>query len=469
MCHSSPVDLTDTAGEPVITRSTPQQRELQRKWYWYDWACSAFVTATMTVLFGPYVTALANKAACPTQPTDDECLRDLHVLGIPIPPGSLVPYTLTVSTIVSAVILLFIGAIADRSPRPTRLLGLFTLVGGLAATSMFFLEGDNWQLAVLLVIVANLSLGGSLVVYSALMIRITPPNDRDRVSTVGWSFGYLGGGLMLAVALAFLSFHEQLGLSLSMTVRIVFAAGGIWWIVFGLIPVLGLKDVPGSANPRGREPVIRGSLTQLKQTFGELRGYPQTMRFLIAYLFYNDGIQTVIAAAALYGALELDFSENQLFITILVVQFVAFFGALLFGRLARTRGSRQLILLSLVLWTGVVCVAFFVPKGAFGPWLLLAVGIGIVMGGSQSLSRSLFSHLIPHGRESEFFSLYQAMERGTSWLGTFVFGLVYQLFHNYRLSIIALIIFFAVGGALLRTVDVRKGISDVGNEVPQVI
>lgn len=469
MCHSSPVDLTDTADEPVTTSSTPQQRGLQRKWYWYDWACSAFVTATMTVLFGPYVTALANKSACPTQPTDQDCLRDLHLFGIPVPPGSLVPYTLTVSTIISAVVLLFIGAIADRAPRPTRLLGLFTVTGALAASAMFFLDGDNWQLAIVLVIIANLSMGASLVVYSALMIRITPPDDRDRVSTVGWSFGYLGGGLMLAVALAFLSFHESLGISLSMTVRIVFAAAGIWWLVFAVIPVLGLKDVPGSANPRGRQSVVRGSVKQLRETFGELRTYPQTMRFLIAYLFYNDGIQTVIAAAALYGSLELKFSENQLFITILLVQFVAFFGALLFGRLARTRGSRQLILFALVLWTGVVCAAFFVPRGAFGPWMLLAVGIGIVMGGSQSLSRSLFSHLIPHGRESEFFSLYQAMERGTSWLGTFVFGLVYQLFHNYRLSIIALILFFAIGGLLLRTVDVRKGIKDVGNQAPAVI
>lgn len=463
------MDLTEKADEPVTTRSTPEQRGLQRKWYWYDWACSAFVTATMTVLFGPYVTALANKSACPTQPTDQDCFTDLHVLGIPIPPGSLVPYTLTASTIISAVVLLFIGAIADRSPRPTHLLGLFTLVGGLAASAMFFLDGDNWPLAILLVIIANLSMGASLVVYSALMIRITPPNDRDRVSTVGWAMGYLGGGLMLAAALAFLSFHEKLGISLSMTVRIIFAAGGLWWIIFGVIPVLGLKDVPGSLNPRGRQPVLRGSLRQLRTTFGELRGYPQTMRFLIAYLFFNDGIQTVIAAAALYGALELKFSENQLFITILLVQFVAFLGALLFGRLARTRGSQQLILFSLVLWTAVVCVAYFIPRHAFGPWMVLAVGIGIVMGGSQSLSRSLFSHLVPHGRESEFFSLYQAMERGTSWLGTFVFGLVYQLFHNYRLSIIALILFFAIGGLLLRTVDVRRGIQDVGNQVPVVI
>lgn len=466
MCHSSPVS-TAPAVAPV--RSTPQQISLQKKWYWYDWACSAFVTATMTVLLGPYVTTLANKAACPTQPVDETCHTDLSVLGISVPPGSLVAYTLTVSTIISALVVVFIGAVADRSPHPTKLLGFFAAAGGVTAASMFFLEGDKWQLAVVQVIIANLCLVASLVIYSALMIRITPADDRDRVSTIGWSYGYSGGFLMLGVGLAFLSFHEKLGISTSMTVRIIFAAAGVWWLVFALIPVLGLRDVPGTVSPKEKTPLIRGSIRQLRETFSEMRGYPHTMRFLIAYLFFNDGIQTVISAASIYGKLELKFSDTQLFITILFVQFIAYFGARLFGRLARTRGSQRLILFSLFLWTGVVAVAYFIPEKAFLLWLVLAVGIGIVMGGSQSLSRSLFSHLIPHGRESEFFSLYQAMERGTSWLGTFVFGLVYQLFHSYRLSIIALIIFFVVGGLLLKSVDVRRGITDVGNRVPQVI
>lgn len=452
----------------AVNRSTPEQRRLQRSWYWYDWANSAFVTATMTVLFGPYVTALANQAACPDKATDEKCLVPVSMLGIDVLPGAVAPYTLTASTIISAFILLFVGSIADRAARPTHLLGFFTLVGGIAATAMFFLEGDRWQLAVVLAIIANLCLGAGLVVYSALMIRITPPDDRDRVSTVGWALGYLGGGLMLGVSLVLLTVHESLGLTTGMTVRIIFAAAGIWWILFSLYPVIALRNVK-NAEAAPDQPMFRGSLKQLKHTFQEMRSYPQTMRFLIAYLFFNDGIQTVIAAAAIYGALELKFNESQLFITILLVQFVAFVGAMIFGRLARTRGSKQLILMSLLLWTGVVAVAYFIPEKAFVPWLILGVGIGIVMGGSQSLSRSLFSHLVPRGRESEFFSLYQAMERGTSWFGTFVFGLVYTIFHSYRLSIIALIIFFVVGGLLLRRVDVRRGIEDVGNTVPQVI
>lgn len=458
------MEITDA---PVVHASTPQQRAWQRKWYWYDWACSAFVTATMTVLFGPYVTALANKAACPTQPTDVTCETDLHVLGIPIAPGSLAAYALTASTIVSALVLIIVGPLADRSTRPTRLLAVFTTVGAVAAAALCLATGDDWQLAVVLAIVANMSLGCALIVYSALMIRITPPDDRDAVSTKGWSYGYLGGGLMLLAALVFLSLHDTFGVSTGAAARIIFLAAGLWWIGYALITVTGLRDVP----PASREDRVAAptSVAQLRATFREIRGYPQTMRFLIAYLFFNDGIQTVISAASLYGKLELKFSDTQLFLTILWVQFVAFGGALLFGRLARRHGAKSLILNALVLWTVVVAVAFFIPQKAFLIWMVLAVGIGLVMGGSQSLSRSLYSHLVPHGRESEFYAFYQAMERGTSWLGTLVFGLVFQLFHNYRLSIIALIAFFVVGGLLLRTVDVRRGIAQVGNRVPRVV
>ncbi len=459
--------MTEVEIEPGRA-STPEQRRHQRRWYWYDWANSAYVTVTVTVLFSPYITTLANKAACPSQPTDQTCRVDLHVLGIAVAPGSLAPYTLTISTIISALLLILVGPVIDRSPRPTAYLGGFAFSGALAATLLCFVEGTDWQLGVALIVVANLCLAMSLIVYGALMCRITPPDDRDRVSTRGWAFGYLGAALLLAVILVLLTTHDRLGLDTSQTVRIAFAAAGVWWAVFSLIPVRGLRGVgTGSGSRTGHG--AAADLRQLRETFAALRGYPQTMRFLLAYLFYNDGIQTVIACASLYGVQQLKFDDNQMVITILLVQFVAFGGALLFGRVAGRYGAKTLVLTSLVLWTAVVAAAYFVPTHAFGPWLVLAVFIGTVLGGSQSLSRSLYSHLIPRGRESEFFSFYQAMERGTSWLGTFLFGLVYQLFHDYRLSIVALIVFFVVGGALLRTVRMREGIVAAGNTVPKVV
>lgn len=463
MCQSS---LVTSAATPDQV-STPQQRRWQRKWYWYDWANSAFVTATMTVLFGPYVTALAYEAACPGISDTDLCTVDLSVFGIPVAPGSLAAYAVTASTILEAIVIVLVGPWVDRSPKPARWLAGAATIGGLAGTAIALAEGANWQLAVAMLMVANICLGVSLIVYSALMIRITPADDRDRVSTKGWGFGYLGGGLMLAGALVFMLFAEDLGVGTADAARIIFAAAGLWWLGFSLITIFGLRDAPpASAADRQRS---SNSFAQLADTFREMKKYPQTLRFLISYLFYNDGIQTVIAAASLYGVLELGFSETQMFITILWVQFVAFAGALLFGRAARTRGAQQLILFGLVMWMAVVSCAYVIPEGAFGIWMVLAAGIGLVMGGTQSLSRSLFSHLVPHGRESEFFAFYQAMERGTSWFGTLMFGLVYQVFRDYRLSIIALMVFFVLGGLLLRRVRVREGIEQVGNPVPRVI
>ncbi len=481
----------DSSVESRRTKDTPHQKA----WYWYDWANSAYVTTTLTVLMAPYLTVIAKKAACPTLPSDVACHTNLRVIGIPVDPGSLVFYVLTFSTVVSAIVLIFIGALADRSPKPVRLFATFAWAGAAAACAMFLVSGNSWALGVVLLIFANLCLGSSLVIYDSLLSRIAEPDDRDRVSSRGWAWGYLGGGLLLALNLGLLTLDKQIGISAGMAVRISLLSAGLWWAAFTIIPVLGLRDLHG-AVPDGRQAtrqparqptrqptsqptkwqatkqpsgVVRGSLSQLATTLRELRLYPQTLLFLIAYLFFNDGIQTVISASSVYGAEELTFSSSQLIEIILLVQFVAFGGALLFGRLANHFGAWRVVLNSLALWTVVVTIAFFVPSGAFLTFAGLAVLIGIVLGGSQALSRSIYSQLIPRGREAEFFSLYQAMERGTSWFGTLVFGLVHQLTHSYRWAIIALIVFFVLGGLLLSRVRMREGITAAGNQVPAVI
>jgi UMF1 family MFS transporter len=462
MISAAPSDVA-----PGGRRSTRHQRS----WYWYDWANSAYVTTAATVLFSPYLTSVATAAACPNLADGAVCRTNLDVLGIPVSPGSLVPYTLTISTIVSALVLVFVGAIADRATRPTRLFAGFAWAGAAAASAMFLVTGTSWQLGVLLLILANLCLGGSLVIYDSLLCRIAGPDERDRVSSRGWAMGYLGGGLLLALNLALVTLHARVGLSEGAAVRVSLLSAGLWWAGFTIIPVLGLRDLRGTtATPAdSRAGVVRGSLAQLARTFAELRRYPQTLLFLLAYLFYNDGIQTVITSSSLYGAEQLRLSQSQLIATVLLVQFVAFGGALLFGRLARSLGAWRVVRDSLALWLLVVVLAFFVPQGAFLVFLALAVLIGIVLGGTQALSRSLYSQLVPRGREAEFFSLYQAMERGTSWLGTLVFGLVHQLTGSYRWAIIALVVFFVVGGVLLSRVRMREGILAAGNTLPAVV
>ncbi|MHB8275276.1 MAG: MFS transporter [Dermatophilaceae bacterium] len=467
--------MTSSVDSPVGT-SRSKDTAHQKAWYWYDWANSAYVTTTLTVLMAPYLTVIAKKAACPTLPSDVACHTNLAVVGVPVDPGSLVFYVLTISTILSAIVLIFIGALADRSPRPVRMFATFAWAGAAAASAMFLVSGDNWVLGVLLLVFANLCLGSSLVIYDSLLCRIAEPDERDRVSSRGWAWGYLGGGLLLTLNLGLLTLDKQIGLSQGMAVRISLLSAGLWWAAFTIIPVVGLRDLRGTTETTTettttgeRAGVVGGSLKQLASTLRELRFYPQTMLFLLAYLFFNDGIQTVISAASVYGAEELKFNSSQLIQIILLVQFVAFGGALLFGRLANRFGAWRVVLNSLVVWTFVVTMAFFVPAREFLIFAGLAVLIGIVLGGSQALSRSLYSQLIPRGREAEFFSLYQAMERGTSWFGTLVFGLVHQFTHSYRWAIIALIVFFAVGGTLLSKVRMREGIIAAGNAVPSVI
>jgi UMF1 family MFS transporter len=467
LCHPPPM-TTRVAQSP---HAVAENRRHRRSWYWYDWANSAYVTTVGTVLLGPYLTAVAKEAACPGIAADAKCTAYLSVLSVPVDPGSLVPYTVTVATILSAMVLIFVGAIADRSPRPVRLLGGFAWAGALAASLMFFVAGSNWQLGVLLMIVAAVCLGSAQVVYDSLLCRIAAPDERDQVSSRGWALGYLGGGLLLGANLALVTLHGTLGLSTGMAVRLSLLSAGLWWGLFTLIPVIGMWNLRGVERPEvAREAgAVGGSLRQLRTTFGELRAYPQTLLFLLAYLFFNDGIQTVIGVSSLYGSEELHFSQSQLMLTILTVQFIAFGGALLFGKLAARFGAWRSVLLALGLWTVAVAVAFFIPERAFLPFLALGSMIGIVLGGSQALTRSLYSQMIPRQKEAEFFSLYQAMERGTSWFGTLTFGLVHQLTHSYRWAIAALVVFFAVGGLLLARVDVRKGIADAGNEVPRVV
>ena len=461
---SERLDPTGVVADPA------ERRDQQRAWYFYDWANSAYVTTVATVLFAPYLVSVAETAACGAPGTlDDPCTTDLVVLGLPVSPGSLVFYVVTVATVFSALLLPVVGAVADRTPRKKEMLAGFAWLGSACTAAMFFVQGGNWQLGAALLFAGNLALASSLVVYDAILCQVATPDERDAVSSRGWALGYLGGGLLLAANLGLVNLSGWLGLDTALAVRLSLLSAALWWAGFTWVPYLRLRNQPVSRPEAVRGGLLRQSFGQLAATLRDARRYPMTLTFLLAYLFYNDGIQTVIASASVYGEKELGFETSVLIATILLVQFVAFFGALAFGRVARTLGSRRTIMAGLVVWMGVVCVGFFLPAGELVPFLLLAAAIGLVLGGTQALSRSLFSLLIPRGREAEYFSLYQACERGTSWLGTLVFGVVHQLTDSYRPAIVALVVFFVVGLVLLARVDPRTAIRQAGGRVPTVV
>jgi MFS transporter, UMF1 family len=307
------------------------------------------------------------------------------------------------------------------------------------------------------------------VFNDAILCLISNEEERDRVSSTGWAYGYAGGGLLLAANFLLVTFHDAVGISEGMAVRISLLSAALWWAGFTFIPFLGLKNrAPQHVVPDGGG-LVSQSFGQLWATLRDLRQYPVALTFLVAYLFFNDGIQTVIASASIYGVEELEFETGTVLATYLVVQFVAVIGAVGFGRAADRFGAKRVILFGLAIWVAIVTAALFVPARQFVAFLVLAVAIGIVLGGTQALSRSYFSLLIPNGREAEYFSFYHAMERGTSWFGTLVFGLVYQLTDSYRPAIFALVVFFVIGGALLLKVDTARGIREAGNVAPSVI
>ncbi|MFE2499656.1 MFS transporter [Streptomyces scopuliridis] len=435
-----------------------ERRREQRGWYFYDFACSVYSTSVLTVFLGPYLTSVAKAAA-----DADGFVRPL---GIPIRAGSVFAYTVSVSIVVAVVVMPLVGAAADRSGRKKPLLALAAYLGAGATAGMFFLDGDRYLLGALLLIVANASLAVSMVLYNAYLPQIAGPEERDAVSSRGWAFGYTSGALVLVLNLVLYTGHDSFGVSESMAVRICLASAGVWWGAFTLVPLRRLRDRRVVRDGTG---AVGTGWRQLIATLRDMRRHPLTLSFLLAYLLYNDGIQTVISQASVYGSEELGLDQTTLITAVLLVQILAVAGALGMGRMARSYGAKRTILGSLAVWTLILGAGYFLPSGAPVAFYALAAAIGLVLGGSQALSRSLFSHLVPSGKEAEYFSAYEMSDRGLSWLGPLVFGLAFQLTGSYRDAIISLVVFFALGFVLLARVPVRRAIAAAGNPVPERI
>jgi UMF1 family MFS transporter len=417
----------------------------QRGWYFYDWANSAFYTTVITLFLGPYLTELARRAAVGG--------RYVHPFGIPVDYRSYWGYLVALSVATQLLALPVVGAWADASGRKKHLLGLFAYLGSAATMAMYWLHGDRYLLGGALFLVANLAFGASTVIYNAFLPEISTPEERDAVSAKGWGLGYAGGGLLLALNLLLYQSAPRLGLPSELAVRISLASAGAWWAAFSLIPLATLQNRPAVKTAPRPGGLILASYAQFFATMRGLRRCRPAVLFLAAYLLYNDGIQTVITQASHFGSQELKIPIGTLTLAILMVQFLAFFGALLFNWIAARLGSKNALMLSLALWTAVLVFAY-VSVRTTAQFFIMAALVALVLGGSQALSRSLFSLMIPKGSEAEYFSLYEISDKGTSWLGPLIFGLGLQFTGDYRLAILTLIVFFLAGMTLLARVPV---------------
>ncbi|PRH78055.1 MFS transporter [Streptomyces solincola] len=457
------MDDTRTTGHPPDEADDPAAKAARRReqhgWYFYDFACSVYSTSVLTVFVGPYLTSVAKAAA--------DADGFVHPLGIPVRAGSVFPYAVSASLVLAVLVMPLASAAADRTGRRKPLLAAAAYTGSIATAGLFFLDGDRYLLGAGLLIAANAALAVSMALYNAYLPQIATPHERDAVSSRGWAFGYTSGALVLVLDLVLYTGHDSFGLTESEAVRICLASAGLWWGAFTIIPLRRLRD---RRRPRGGQAGPAGSgLRQLRATLKDMRRHPLTLAFLLAYLLYNDGVQTVISQASVYGAEELGLDQTTLITAVLLVQVLAVAGALGMGRLARTYGAKRVLLGSLAVWTAILAAGYVLPAGAPVWFYALAAAIGMVLGGSQALSRSLFSHLVPAGKEAEYFSAYEMSDRGLSWLGPLVFGLAYQLTGSYRDAIVSLVVFFALGFLLLARLPVRRAVEAAGNPVPDRI
>ncbi len=445
----------------------------RRAWYFYDFANSAFSATVITVFLGPYLTEVARGAA--------DASGNIDVLGLNLPADSLYPWAISVSVILQVFIFPIVGAIADHTRNRALFLGLLAYLGALATMALYLVGRGDYLLGATLLIVANVAFGASIVVYNSFLPDLAGPNERDSVSSRGWALGFFGGGILLVLNLFLYLRADSFGVSTDQAIRISLLSAGAWWALWSIVPVAGLRSVqrPGIGSEELAEALraqtttwasaIGARLKELWQTAKEARKYPQTLKFLAAFLLYNDGIQTVIALSGTYALLELSLSEGSIVGAVMVVQFTAVGGALALGFLAGKVGSSRVILGSLVVWVIALVIAYYTPAGAPLAFTAVAGLIGFVLGGSQALSRSLFSQMIPRDKEAQYFGVFEIANRGTAWIGTAVFGIGIAVTGSYRTSILILVVFFVLGGLILWRTNIRQAIAESGNTQPEKV
>lgn len=433
----------------------PLERQ-RRGWYLYGWASQTFPTLVTTVFMSRYLTSVTENAVGKH--------GRVHVLGIPIAPGSLFVYTVSAATIVLVLLMPLVGAIADRTGRKRDIMLGCGWFGAAACVAMVLVTRTSWQLGAALYALAFLGYSCSIVVSYSLLVDLADAHERDHVSSKGWALAYLGGGSLLALSFVLSLFVDKTTLA-----RTSLCASGVWWILWSVPVARRLPRIIGKGAHGTSGNVVAAGFRQLRVTMGHIRGFPLTLAFLVAFLIYNDGIQTVTTVAAQYGDKQLQLSDTVLLTAILLVQFVAFAGAIWLGRLAGRFGAKQVVLGSLVVWILCVGAGYALQVGVVWQFFALAVVIALVLGGSQALSRSLFSRMIPVGAEAEYFAFYEISDSGTSWLGPLVFGLTYQNTGSYRGALVSLAVFFVVGFVLLARVPVRRAVAAAGNQAPALL
>jgi UMF1 family MFS transporter len=422
-------------------------RKELRAWAMYDWAVSALQAVVLTAVFPIFFVRVA-------------------AAGLPESRGTQALATAnTIAAIIVALVSPVLGAISDYAAAKKRMLAGSMLVGAAATAGMFFIKRGDLTLASTLFIIAIMGATASVVFYEALLPHITKSNEIDRVSSAGYAMGYIGGGLLLALNLAWIQQPALFGLpsgdalseqAASLPARLAFVSVAVWWVVFS-IPLFRHVREPArtlEADEPGRGSVIATSFSRLGETVKQLIGFKQAFLMLLAFLIYNDGIQTIIKMATAYGT-EIGIGQSSLIAAVLMVQFVGVPFAFVFGALAARIGAKRSVFIGLLAYTIISMIGYFMTTATH--FFMLAALVGMVQGGTQALSRSLFATMIPAHKSGEFFGFYSVFEKFSNIFGPLLFTVTIALTGSSRNAILSVIAFFAVGAAVLAFVDVEKG------------
>jgi UMF1 family MFS transporter len=410
-----------------------------RAWAMYDWANSAFQSTVITAVFPPFFSAVAAAGLPPAIAT------------------ARFAWTTTIAVTITAILGPILGAIADYRAIKKRMLAVFVGIGVITTMMMGTIDRGEWAYAALLFMISNVAIASSFVFYDSLLPHIAAPDEMDRVSTAGYAIGYLGGGMLLVINLLWILTPKTFGIPDTVTgIKLSFVSVGIWWLVFSLPLFRRVPEPPRmlEADETAHENPIRAAFVRVWETFHELRGYRQAFLMLVAFLLYNDGIQTIIRMAAIYGA-EIGIDQTSQIEAFVVVQFVGIPCSFLFGALAGRIGAKAGIFLALAVYTAISILAFFMTSA--WQFFALAFLVGTVQGGSQALSRSLFARMIPKHKSSEYFGFFSVFEKFAGIAGPALFAVSVSLFGSSRAAVLSVIFFFICGGLVLTRVNVAEG------------
>ena len=414
----------------------------------YDWANSAYITTAVGLLPIYFASVIVGE-------------NGAVIFGRTYRPDTLWGFAVGLAGAVSFLCAPVFGAIADFSSSKKKFLTAFGYSGALFCTLLYFTHSGDVFKTLLFFLLSQVGFVNGNVFYDAFLPHVASEEKMDAVSGKGYAFGYVGGGLQFAIALALVSLHDKLGLSSELAARIGIASAGIWWAGFTIYCMRFLREAPSSeqlpAEMRKYPTLLAFLLLGLTRTWRTTRRafqFRHLILFLLAYMTYNEGIQTVINMATIYGSHELHLPASALMLTLLIIQFVAIFGSIGFSKLAGRFGTRKAITFGLFIWSGVVIYAYFIHTTK--EFFALGIIVGLTLGGTQALSRSYYGSMIPEDSSAEFFGFYTVFSKFSAIWGPWAFAAITYFSHSARTAIVSLIAFFIVGLTLLLCVDETK-------------